>query len=222
MAQENKLLILSTILAVCSFIIALYFEKIWLALFLALIIAVVFMARLLKMSKQSFKTKASYRFFYITIISLTLFHAISFAHDYGMRDYQEELLLDIRKTIDTGITKVEIQQKLIYVLQVYHTEERDSIVDTFFDIMSNNISKNGVYLTDLEVEENALNSNDKTNDNINYFFEVNEQKDEVRFNVVTDISVGEDSNYKNFDGQTGRVEMMFVLNKKGVEYEVLN
>ena len=40
--------------------------------------------------------------------------------------------------------------------------------------------------------------------------------------VVTDVSRGENPEFKNYDGQVGRLEMEFTVNKQGVGYEVRN
>lgn len=221
MLKENKLLIQSIVIATVSFMVALYFQKIWLALFLALITAVAFIGRLLSMSKSTLPNKASYRFIYSLFVIMVVFHAISFAHNYGRKDFQKDLLLNIRKTIEKGISKAEIQQKLVYVLQIYHTQEKESIVETAKEIMPENFSGDGIYVTELEIRE-ADKSGEKTDDNMNHFYTIDEQQDEIRVYAVSDIALGENPNYKNYDGQIGRFEIMFVLNKGGVDYEILN
>jgi hypothetical protein len=221
MSKETKLLITSILVATVTFTIALYFQKIWLALFLALITGVVFMARLVSWSKSDFSTKSSYRFFYGSVFLITLFFGISFAHDYGLKDFQKNILLDIRETIEKGSTRSDIQTKLIYTLSVYHKEERESIVQTFQNLIPDRLSDNGIYLSDHDIREASSTDSDE-DDYQNYFYEIDEERDEITFYVISDIPIGDDLNYKNYDGQTGKLEMKFVLNKGGVNYEILN
>lgn len=221
MYKETKLLIVSILIATLSFIVALYFQKIWLALFLALITAIIFLTRIVIRSKSEFETKSSYRFFYGLISLMILVNGVSFVHDYGNRNYQKNLLLDIRKTIDQGITKTDIQEKLIYVLRVYHEEDRESIVETFQELIPERFSENGIYLSDFDISE-ANRSDSDIDDNLNHFYEIDNERDEIRLYVVADVSVGQDTNYKNYDGQIGQFEMLLVLNQEGVDYEILN
>lgn len=222
MSKETKLLIASILVATVTFTIALYFQKIWFALFLALITGVVFMARLVSRSKSVFSTKSSYRFFYGSVFLITIFFGISFAHDYGLKDFQKNLLLEIRETIETGVTRSDIQKKLIYTLSVYHKEDRESVVQTFKELMPGRLSDNGIYLSDHDIREADNTDSDLHEDYQNYFYEIDEEMDQVTFYVVAEIPNGDDLNYKNYDGQTGKFEMMFVLNKGGVNYEILN
>ncbi|WP_421773706.1 hypothetical protein [Gracilimonas sp.] len=226
MEKETKLLIGAILFGAIAFFIPLYFGKAWLALFNVLLIAILFLGRLVSRSKEIFESKAAYRVVYGLVILVVLFNAISFAHDYGRRDFQKNILLEIRKTIDTGITKADVQEKLIYVLGQYHQQNRESVVETFRDLMSDNLGEDGVFLADFDLRKagklkpGSIKHGDS--DQINHFYTIDEEKDEVIVRVVAEVSLGEDPEYQNFDGQTGKFEMMFTLNEEGVRYEVLN
>lgn len=225
MERETKLLIGGIIIAGLGFFIPLYFGKIWLGLFIALVIGVIFLGRLLSLSEKEFESKVAYRVAYGLVILAVLFHALAFANDYGNRNFQKDILLEIRKTIDAGITKSDVQEKLIYVLGQYHQNNRESIVATFRDLMPEQLGEDGVYVSDFDLSMTGKDSSivdQSLDDNINYFYEIDEKADEIKVVVVTDISLGEDLEYENYDGQKGRFEMMFTLNKEGVSYEVLN
>ncbi|MFP8490299.1 hypothetical protein ACKGJO_14545 [Gracilimonas sp. Q87] len=224
MERETKLLIGGIAVAALGFFIPLYFGKIWLGLFIAFIIGVIFLGRVLSLSEKEFESKVAYRIFYGLVVLVVLFHAIAFAHDYGRKDYQKDLLLEIRKTIDSGGTQADVREKLIYVLGQYHQNDRESIVATFKDVMNEQIGEDGIYLSDFDLRKAAGDSSmsDIDEDNLNHFYEIDEEADEIRVIVVADVSLGSDPDYKNYDGQIGRHEMMFILNKEGVSYEVLN
>ncbi|MDZ7807775.1 MAG: hypothetical protein U5K71_11760 [Gracilimonas sp.] len=224
MERETKLFFGGMILAALGFFIPLYFGKIWLGLFLAILIAVIFLGRLLSLSEKEFESKVAYRIVYGLVVLVVLFHAIAFAHDYGRKDYQKDLLLEIRKTIDSGITQADVREKLIYVLGQYHQNDRESIVATFRDQMPEHLGDDGVYLSDFDLRKAGGDSSmaNIDDDHINHFYEIDAEADEIKVIVVTDISLGSDPEFENYDGQKGRFEMVFTLNEEGVSYEVLN
>ncbi|WP_103664490.1 hypothetical protein [Gracilimonas amylolytica] len=224
MERETKLLFGGMVVAALGFFIPLYFGKIWLGLFIALITGVIFLGRILSLSEKEFESKWAYRSTYGLVVLVVLFHAIAFAHDYGRKDYQKDLLLEIRKTIDSGATQADVREKLIYVLGEYHQNDRESIVTTFKDLMNEQIGEDGIYLSDFDLRKAAGDSSmaDIDEDNLNHFYEIDEEADEVRVIVVADVSIGSDPDYENYDGQVGRYEMNFTLNEEGVSYEVLN
>jgi len=224
MERETKLLIGGIVIAGIGFFIPLYFGKIWLGLFIALLIGIIFLGRLLSLSKSEFESKVTYGVIYGLVILVVLFNAIAFANDYGNRDFQKDLLLEIRKTIDSGITQADVREKLIYVLGQYHQNDRGSIVATFNDTMPEQLGEDVVYISDFDLRKASGDSSmaNIDDDNINHFYEIDKEADEIKVIVVTDISLGADPEYKNYDGQTGQFEMRFTLNKEGVNYEVLN
>lgn len=225
MEKETKLLIGAVVLGAIGFFIPLYLGKIWLALFIALLTGIIFLGRIVSLSRAELESKTTYRLIYGFVILIVLFNAISFAHDYGRRDFQKNILLEIRKTIDTGITKADIQEKLIYVLGQYHQDDRQSIVDTFRELMPETLGEDGIYVSDFDLTRSGKlkgNIGPDESDQINHFYEINEEEDEIKVLVVAEVSRGQDPEYQNYDGQKGKFEMMFTLNEKGVGYEVLN
>lgn len=225
MERETKLLFGGVIIAALGFFIPIYFGKIWLGLFIAFATGVIFLGRLLSMSEKEFESKSAYRIVYGFVAVIVLFNAIAFAHDYGRKDYQKDVLLEIRKTIETGITQVDIRGKFMYVLGKYHQENRDSIVATFRDLFPEHLGEDGIYLAENDLRiagKDSLATTRTTDDQINHFYEIDWVKDEIRVIAVSEISLGEDPEYENYDGQKGQFEMRFTLNKEGVGYEVLN
>lgn len=227
MERETKLLIGAILVGGIGFFIPLYFGNAWLALFIVLLVGTIFLGRMVSQSKEDFESKAAYRVVYGLVVLMVLFNAISFAHDYGRKDFQTDLLLEIRKTIDEGVTKADVQEKLVYVLGQYHQNDRESIADTFRELMGDNLGEDGVYLADFDLRKSGkLQSidgiNQRESDQINHFYIIDEEKDEVIVRVVAEVSLGEDPEYQNYDGQTGKFEMRFTLNEEGVRYEVLN
>lgn len=223
MERETKLLIGGIVIAALGFFIPLYFGKIWIALFIALLTGIIFLGRLVSLSKDEFESKTTYRVVYGLVILVVLFNAIAFANDYGNRDFQKDLLLEIRKIIDEGATKADVQEKLVYVLGQYHQNDRESIVATFRELMPEQLGDDGVYVSDhdLRIAEYP-DDQQKEDDNRNHFYEIDEEEDEIRVFVVGEVSLGEDPEYENYDGQKGQFEMVFTLNKEGVGYEVIN
>lgn len=225
MEKETKVLFGAVLLGALAFFIPLYFGMVWLALFNIFVIAFLFLGRLVTWSKDIFESKSAYRIMYGLVGIIVLFNAISFTHDYARKDFQKNTLLEIRKIIDTGVTKADVQEKLVYVLGQYHQYDRESIVDTFRELMPESLGENGVYISDFDLTKSGKlkgNIGPDESDQINHFYEINEEEDEIKVLVVADVSIGQDPEYRNYDGQYGKFEMMFTLNEKGVSYEVLN
>ncbi|MEX0722544.1 MAG: hypothetical protein WD053_01635 [Gracilimonas sp.] len=225
MERETKLLIGGIVIAGIGFFIPLYFGKVWIALFIALLTGVIIMGRLVSISEDKFENIWSYRAIYGLVVLIVLFNAIAFAHHYGNRDFQVNTLLEIRKIIDSGVTQADVQEKLVYVLGQYHQKDRESIVETFRELMPDQLGEDGVYISDFDLSKadpEDSSANQDSDDQINHFYEVDEDTDEIRVIVVSDISLGEDPEYENYDGQQGQFEMEFILNEEGVRYEVLN
>ncbi|MEX2605303.1 MAG: hypothetical protein WD361_13925 [Gracilimonas sp.] len=225
MERETKLLIGGIVIAGIGFFIPLYFGKAWLALFIVLLTGVVFMGRLVSLSEVKFENIWAYRTIYGLVALIVLFNAIAFAHHYGNRDFQLNTLLEIRKIIDTGVTQADVQEKLVYVLGQYHQNDRESVVKTFRELMFEHLGEDGVYISDFDLskadpKDSSVNQN--SDDNINHFYEIDEENDAIRIIVVSEISLGEDPDYENYGGKQGQFEIEFTLNKEGVRYEVLN
>ncbi len=128
MSIESKYLIVVITLSIMGFMIPLYFGKAWLGLFILLLLAMTFLGMLFKLFNLNIKSKYARVGFSAYALLLVAFHALAFAHDYGRRDYQKELLLEIRQTIEEGITKSAVQKELMYVLGEYHKQEENSII----------------------------------------------------------------------------------------------
>lgn len=225
MEKETKWLFGGIILAGIGFFIPLYFEKIWLALFIALLIGIIYLGRLVILSKDEFESKTTYRLVYGLVILVVTFQILAFANDYGSRDFQKDTLLEIRKTIDSGITQADVQEKLIYVLGKHYQNDQESIIATFREMMPEHLGEDGVYVPDFDLRKDGKDSsvvNQDIDDHINHFYEIDEEKDEISVIAVSEISLGSDPEYENYDGQKGRFEMLFTLNEEGVSYEVLN
>ncbi|MEX2347641.1 MAG: hypothetical protein WD511_00355 [Balneolaceae bacterium] len=225
MERETKLLIGGIVIAGIGFFIPLYFGKVWIALFIALLTGVIFMGRMVSISEDKFESVRSYRTIYGLVALIVLFNSIAIVHDYSNRDFQLNLLLEIRKVIDSGVTQADVQEKLIYVLGQYHQNDRDSIIETFREHMSEHFGEDGVYISDFDLskadpKDSSVNQN--SDDNINHFYEIDEENDAIRIIAVSEISLGDDPEYENYDGQQGQFEMEFILNEEGVRYEVLN
>lgn len=225
MSKETKLLVGAVFTASLGFFIPLYFQMIWLGLFITLFVGAIFLGRMVSLSKDNFESITSYRVIYGFVFLIILFNTIAFAHDYGIRDFQSEILMDIRKTIDQGIAKAEVEEELIYVLGQYHQQGKESIIETYRELNPGRLGEDGVFISDFDKEvarKQELDKEFSDDDNTNYYYEIDENSDELKVIVVTDVSHGDDPEYENYDGQKGRFEMMFTLSDDGVEYEVRN
>ncbi len=209
MSKETKLLLMGIVAACSVYLTLLHFGLIWLGLFLSLLIAIFLLIKLIIIGNNRLHSKTSKRIIIGSFSLIILFNALVFVIDFSKRDFQKDLLLEIRKYIDEGLTKSEVQVELTHVLSKYYSENYSSIVQAVNNSMEDRLGDEGNFLLD-HVED------------INYFYTLDEAKDELTVIAVCDVSLGQDSEYVNFDGQKGRFEMQFTLTKEGVEYEVRN
>jgi hypothetical protein len=217
MEKETKVLLGAVVVAPLAYVIPLSMGNIWLGYFLLLCVAVTFLGILIKFASSELDTKAFKRIFIGITGTLIAINILLFAHDYSRKDYQKDLLLEIRKIIDGGIAKTDVQKDMTHILARYHSEDRDSIVETARELIPEKLGENGIYISNFDLQQDSVND-----DETNFFYEIDEEDDELIVIVVTDISLGEDPEFENYDGQVGRFEMEFTVNKEGVEYEVRN
>ncbi|MAL18979.1 MAG: hypothetical protein CL670_04755 [Balneola sp.] len=217
MEKETKVLLGAVIAAPLAYVIPLSMGNIWLAYFLLLCVVVAFLGSLIMFASDELDSRNYKRIFIGVTCTLIVINMLLFTHDYSRKDYQKSLLLEIRKIIDEGVTKNDVQKDLTHIFARYHSEDRDSIVKTARELIPEKLGENGIYISNFDLEEDTV-----RDDNTNFFYEIDEEADELSIIVVTDISLGEQPGFENYDGQAGRFEMEFTLNKEGVEYEVRN
>ena len=225
MKNTNKMLIAIPIIGAIGYLVLLYFGKIWIGLGILLLAATMFIALLLGNSRQYFESKSAYQFFTGIVLVLVVFHAIRFSVDYGKRDFHKNLLLEIRKTIEEGIATNEVQGDMFYALRNYHNGEYDSIVLSAKDVFKDRIEADGVFLSKFDLRENSDPNyviDEDADDEADLFYEFDEAADVMKVIVVANIPPGENLDFQNYNGNTGRFEMEFTLTKEGVSYEVAN
>lgn len=154
--MKTKVTLVSVLIfGVFGYLIPLYFGEVWLGLGILLISATIFIAILLGDSRQYFESKWAYRIITGLTLLLIVFHGLKFSIDYGKRDFQRNLLLEIRKTIEEGIATNEVQVDMFYALRNYHNGDYDSIVSSAKDVFKDRIEADGVLLSKFDLRENS-------------------------------------------------------------------
>ena len=224
MGKEIKILIGAIVLATIGFLVLLYIQKIWFGLFFAELVGIVYVIRLLVMNKKLFESIRAYRITFGLVLIVILVNSVWSIDQYNRRDFQKNLLLDIRKTIGKGVAKADVQKDLTYILGQYHLNKKTSIIESARELIPEKLGENGVYISnaDLTNMKEKGNIDWDGNDDTNYFYETDEDQDQLKVIVISEIALGELADYQNYDGQIGKYEMVFTLNKQGVKYEVLN
>lgn len=218
MKKETKGLIGAIIAGSFAYLIPLYFGNIWLGYFLLLSITIGYLLILFRSAQRKLDEPPAKWAFMGIVGLLVLFHAIAFFQHYARGNEQIERLLDARKSNVIEITKADVQKALTRVFAVYHRNEGSSILETAKEQIPQKLSDNGRYIADLEWNKQDSNEDDA----LNYFYEMNEEADELSVIVVSDIALGEHAMFENYDGQTGQFEIAFHLNKEGVRHEIRN
>lgn len=224
MGKEVKIFLGAIVLAAIGFLFLLSIQNIWFGLFFAELVGVVYIIRLLVISKKLSESELAFRITFGLVLIVILVNSTWSITQYNRRDYQKNLLLDIRKTIGIGVAKADVQKDLTYVLGQYHLNEKTSIIESARELIAEKLGENGVYISndDLRYMKEKGNSNWDGNDDTNYFYEIDEDEDQIKVFVISEIALGEHTDYQNYDRQIGKYEMVFTLNKEGVKYEVLN
>ncbi|MFN1835181.1 hypothetical protein AB2B38_007965 [Balneola sp. MJW-20] len=211
MKQQWKILAGGVVTTSVLFAVPAYFYAQWMALILSFISAVSFSLILLKRNKE--KLDHTYKVAATGIILLIIFSSGYIVHDYFRAEYQDEILVEIRQTIDSGIIGVQIKNDMIQSLKYYKSSDSDemTVSEAFSSYMGDKLNENGTIKP----------SQEKEGDNISYHYEIKDA-DTVVIIAVTKVSKGNDPAFKNYDGQTGMGEYVGTLSNGGVEYEKVN
>ncbi|MCG8373867.1 MAG: hypothetical protein MI700_10055 [Balneolales bacterium] len=215
MTKEAKLFVAGILISALVYTIPLYFGKAWLGLFLLLLTGIAYLGVLTKYFNIHVESIFARRGFFLYALLLVTFHALAFAYDYGRKDFQKEILLQIRQTIEEGITKSTVQKQLVYVLGQYHLQEENSLVETVEQILSENLGEYGEFIELPDQEP-------KPDDAMDYFYIKDREGDSFSVIGVSNVLYGASPEFQNYDGQVGRLELRVILSKEGVRYEVVN
>lgn len=217
MSNKTKFLFGAIFAGSLAYLIPLYFGQIWLGYFLLLSITVGYLVILFRSSREELESSSSKKVMMVLTGLLILSLPLSFLHHYSKKDDQKERLMEIRRTLETAITKGDVQKQMIHVLADYHDHERESIIASAKELMPEKLGKDGVYISD-----HILNEWDPEKESLNYYYELDEAADELRVIAVSEIAPGEDPNFENYDGHAGMLEISFKLNNEGAAYEIRN
>jgi signal transduction histidine kinase len=214
MNKDTKFFVGAILSSFVVYLIPLYFGKAWLGLFLLLLLGASFLGVFVKYFNFNVESKVKRFVFSVFALVLVSFHALSFAHDYGRKDYQKKNLIEIRQIIEEGITKSAVQKKLIYVLSQYHLQDEYSLIEMVELILSENLLVDGSFDEHPDQEE--------PEDAMSYFYQKKEELNTFKVIGVSKVVPGANASFNNYDGQTGQLQIEIVLTEEGVTYEVVN
>lgn len=216
MEIRNAHFAIITLVGIAGYLIPLYFGNIWLAIGCILSTGIIFVALLVGNSRQFFKSKNAYRLLTLLAVVFVVAHTLRYSFDYNRRDLQTELLLEIRKTIEIGVANSDVKMALFEVLREYHLNDGDSIVNLANEMLEDRLTDEHIFLSKAGME--GYEKEELTE----YFYESDNINDEFQVIVVSNIPNGEDPEFKNYNGNVGRLEMVFELSTNGVFYEIRN
>jgi hypothetical protein len=202
------------VLSTVAYLIPLSFGNAWLGFFFVLVIAVAFLGVLNKFMGKNLDSKAIKTSLSIYLMVLISFQTLVSVHDYARKDSQKEILIEIRQVIEEGITKAQVQKPLLYVLSEYQKQTEGTITELAHQILGEKLEENGRFDTDLDREEEE--------DEDIYFYEEDQANDVLTVIAVSKVVPGANTEFQNFDGQTGMLEIRVSLSKKGVSYALKN
>jgi hypothetical protein len=149
----------------------------------------------------------------VTFGVLIVFSAASATISYEGSVRQLELLPDIRTTIETSIAESFIKEPLLETLRIYHSsEEKGRSLGKLFTMKYDSL-----------ITEDSVFTYGSRNDDQTFFLYVDEaNKDSVILVGESSYVDGEDADFTNFSGVTGRYQVRGILTSQGVDYERQN
>ncbi len=214
MSKEIRSLIITCIVASVFFLIPLYFERPWLGVLMALIVAVAYMVNLNEWAKKEVESGASKKVIGSILGIMILVQVAFFINDFRKKDFQLTLLLEIREKIERGIILAEVQRSFIPVLENYYSRnEEDSIEEIAREFLGDKFQDDGTMLAVIGKQED---------DEFTRYYRFDKPSDAFVITTVGSVAPGFDPLFENRNGETGKIQVVATLTKEGIVYERQN
>lgn len=215
MKKELPLLILAVIAISVSIGIAFIYENIYVGFYSILLFSVLFLIALdrILITTLNSKNKKALRIF------IGLFAFITFGNAFlhlQKAYFQEEVLINIRQTFDTGITKSEVHQVALSTMRNYQYPTDNEVLNvrqTFTNLYEDRIDSMGNFKP-ISLED------PKGDGNEDFIFKVLFiDENIVQIRVISKVGLGESADFENANGLKGRLQSLTTITENGVSYE---
>jgi hypothetical protein len=211
MRQYIGILIGGAISVLAAFSLAFLFQNLWIGLFSAFAVTVVWLwllDRSIVSRLQDSGNQIVVRIILVLLVGLTF--SMSVVHNQRAQQ-QREMLTEIRTTIIHSVTRVEMEKSLQLALRHYHSlpaEEQVTLADAFRDLYDERLNEDGTWSPEFPDEDGDL----------LYTYSI-ASPDSIVLAVNTTFTKGDDPDFINRNNQTGLYQARAVLTDRGVRYE---
>ncbi|MEX0719124.1 MAG: hypothetical protein WD059_00565 [Balneolaceae bacterium] len=211
MKKENYVLVAGLFGVAAATSLSLLFSNIWIGIFSAVIVSIVYLFFLDKWMIQKLQpsgTRKTVRYLIGFLVVLQLYalgyHVISSSRQY-------DNLMTIRTTIENSIAQLETEQTLIEALRHYHHEadkENRTVASSFIEVTGDRFLEDTTLLPITPANSPAL----------SYTAEI-PNPDSVFITVTSDVAWGTNTEFVNLGSEIGKYQAKAILTAKGVSYE---
>lgn len=210
MKKEYNLLIAGTIGVIAATGLSFIFLDHWVGLFPAVAIGIIFLVMLYRWMSANVESEGIKKTVRYLLAFIVVLHAYSFVLDWFKTERQQKIMTEVRRTIDGSAAQIESEQILIKTLRHYYLKsdgDNVTLESSFMEVAEDRLHENG------KIEP----SEPKIAEELNFKAEF-PREDSIIVRVNSNIARGEDENFVNFNGQTGKYQAAAILTPKGVSY----
>lgn len=184
------------------------YESLWLGFFIALgagLVLLLIMTWNMLSGVQSAGIKKTVGVLFFVLSALVIYNSV---FEWNKSKQKNEILIEIRQTIDGGIAQMEAEEVLIESLRYkFLNDDVDNLAEAFRAVSGDRLKEDGTLLTKPEKQGQYLN------------FSANiVHPDSVVITVVADIAEGMEKDFSNSNGRQGKYQGMATLTPNGVRY----
>ncbi len=191
----------------------------WGGIISAMVIVFVYLFYLNTWASQHIEKQSTRMVIRVFVFCAVVFQSLFLYNSYERADFQQNVLVQIRQVIDTGILTTEYRPKLVEALDHYHQTDAESIGESVRAVFGERLKEDGT----LRPSKNFDPGNqDEYYDDFTVIYEFAEDDQSFRIYAIGKVSRGEEADFENKDGNTGRLQFMAELNEEGIQHERQN
>lgn len=208
------------LLTTAAFFIGAQSHYMWTSIIASLVIVTLFWLFLLRKlfsASDSPKLKWLASGSFLILGAITVYSGIS---QYNRARWQHDLLMDIRQTIERGISKAHTNEPLLYTLNAYYNDmdSGDETLQQLFD------QKFGSDIREINGEKRYLPSENAGDEDASpvIFAKETAAEDSLILIAQSLLVQGRDTSFVNYNSLHGKMEYHAILTQEGLQYERKN
>jgi hypothetical protein len=219
MKKPEWALVVAGVLSVVSYNLFAMSGYRWGGIITAMVIVYIYLFYLNSWASANLKNKSTQIVIRVFVFLTVVFQSIFMYQFYEKSSFQEETLINIRKIIDTGILSTEYRPAMAEALHHFHQTDSESIEESVRAVFGERLNEDGT----LRPTDNFDPGNQELYyDDYTVIYEFGEDEQSFRIYGIGKVSRGEDADFLNKDGSTGKLQFMAELSREGVRHERQN